>query len=260
MQAMYYIFRDNKVLHQCGKKSITPLKQSEWEQVSSNTAPQTLIESPTEKGSYTVEFTAQTELPPQYEWVSLRSLVEQVSGELFKRWGRASQLLHWYNTNRYCGSCGTKTAPHSSDLARVCPSCAASYYPAISPCIIVLVYRDKELLLARSPRFPEKMFSTLAGFIEPGESAEETVRREICEEVNIKVKNIRYFDSQPWPFPGQLMLGFYADYESGDILIDGVEICEAHWYPYDQLPLFPGPGTIAGMLIRQHISQLQQHP
>ncbi len=259
MQKTYYIFRDNKILNRREQQTMRPLDQQEWHNISTTICPQTIIESPTVKGSYTVELTSETCLPHQYEWISLRSLVGQVTDQLFQQWGRASQLLYWSKTNKYCGSCGQKTVQHPSELAKICLSCDLNFYPAISPCIIVLVCRNKELLLARSPRFPEKMFSTLAGFIEPGESAEETVEREIYEEVCLKVKNIRYFDSQPWPFPGQLMLGFFADYKSGEIKIDGEEICEAHWYTHDQLPQIPGTGTIAGLMIRHYISTFQQH-
>ncbi len=256
MQTAYYIFRDNKILHRKDQSKILPLDQHEWQKISSDITPLELIESPSQKNTFTIELSKETELPSQYQWVSLRSLVGKITDVLFNEWGRASQLLHWSKTTRYCGKCGTMTKPHPKELAKLCPSCTTCFYPAISPCIIVLVSRGTELLLARSPRFPEKIFSTLAGFIEPGESAEETVAREIYEEVHIKVKNIRYFNSQPWPFPGQLMLGFFADYHSGEIEIDGEEICEAHWYPYDKLPEIPGTGTIAGQLIRHHIKSV----
>lgn len=253
MQKTYYIFYDNLILCRNSKESVKPLNFQEWGKIRHKLGPHLTLESPTKRGTFIIELDHETTLPPQYHWVSLRSQVGQISDILFKSWGRASQLIHWHKTHSYCGSCGTKTRLHPEELAKSCPQCGACYYPTISPCIIVLVCREEKLLLARSPRFPEKMFSTLAGFIEPGESAEETVIREIGEEVNIEVKNIRYFGSQPWPFPGQLMLGYFADYASGEIEIDGEEICEAHWYPHDSLPQIPGEGTIAGQLIRHYV-------
>ncbi|MEX0738439.1 MAG: NAD(+) diphosphatase [Pseudohongiella sp.] len=167
--------------------------------------------------------------------------------------GRASQLLNWQRTHRFCGSCGAANAFRSPGQILYCPHCEVDYYPRINPCIIVLVTRGDRILLARSVRRGATFFSCLAGFIEPGESAEEAVAREVYEEVGIKITNIRYVKSQPWPFPSQLMLGFYADYVSGDIVPEAAEIAEAHWYPVDSLPETPAPAiSVAGQLIQEY--------
>lgn len=234
------------------------INRNELERLCSDASSYILPESPVEKNTFAVELPEHIELPGDYNGVTLRSLVGQVDDQLFCSWGKASQLLHWYKTNRYCGSCGNQTGQHPSDLARFCPACGSSFYPAISPCIIVLIHRKNEILLARSPRFPEKMFSTLAGFIEPGESAEQTIHREIFEEVGVLVKNIKYFKSQPWPFPGQLMFGYFAEFHEGEIQIDGDEICEAHWFRIDNLPAIPIPETISGQLIRSYIESFTE--
>ena len=205
---------------------------------------------------FVVQLHPDAEPGDDFEWLALRNLAGRVDDDIFNLWGKASQILHWQKTHRYCGNCSAETVDHPSEQAKVCPACALSWYPRISPCIIVLIIRGEKMLLARSPRFTEGMYSTLAGFIEPGESVESTLKREIAEEVAIRIKNIRYFGSQPWPFPGQLMLGFFADYDAGEIHIDGVEINDAGWYHFRNLPLIPGEGTIAGRMIRWQVDQL----
>jgi NAD+ diphosphatase len=137
-----------------------------------------------------------------------------------------------------------------------CDPCDAINYPRIAPCVIVLVTRDEELLLARNVNFPQPMYSTLAGFIEAGETAEETLVREVREEVGIEVGNLRYFQSQSWPFPNQLMLGFFADYTGGDIVCDQTEIADARWFRPSDLPMIPPPASVSGQLIRHHIDNL----
>ena len=134
-------------------------------------------------------------------------------------------------------------------------ACKLSVYPRISPAVIVLVERGDEILLARSPHFVPGVYSTLAGFVEPGETLEGTVRREIHEEVGVHVDNICYFGSQPWPFPNSLMIGFRADYASGDLTIDGVEIEAAGWFRRDNLPKLPFKVSIARSLIEAFLAE-----
>ena len=136
-----------------------------------------------------------------------------------------------------------------------CPACHASYYPRINPCMIVLVTRGEELLLARAQRFSTPMYSTLAGFVEAGESVEETLVREVREEVGVDVRNARYFGSQPWPFPSNLMLGFHAEYAGGDIVVQEEEIADARFFHYSQLPMIPPRGSIAHALIQDFVSR-----
>ena len=194
---------------------------------------------------------------PGFRWYSLRNLAESVSEEEFQMAGRALQVLRWHYDHQYCGRCGKPTEHYEGDFAKVCKACGIDFYPRLSPCIITLVTRGDECLLAWHRRSREEKYSCLAGFIEMGESAEKTLAREVREEVGIEVTNIRYVASQPWPFPGQLMLGYFADYASGDIVEEKAEIVVARWYPYDQLPKIPPASTISGRLIRAFVQERQ---
>lgn len=165
------------------------------------------------------------------------------------------QILTAERDHRYCGRCGTSCTGKAGEWAMVCNRCRAHYYPRISPCIIVLVHRNDEMLLVMHHRHvrDNPVFTTVAGFIEPGESAEEAVIREVQEETGLTVRNPQYCLSQNWPFPHSLMLGFHAEYESGDIQLDEHELCEGAWFHVDNLPLTPPPFTIARKLINQFI-------
>lgn len=186
----------------------------------------------------------------QAEPVSLRQLLIDGSHKQFQLVGLGSQLVNWYVTHRYCGACGKPTRPHRDDRAMFCASCNLTYYPRINPCIIVLVNDGPRILLARHNRYKSRFYSCLAGFIEAGETPEETVAREVYEETGIQVKNIRYIKSQSWPFPSQLMLGYYADYAGGEIRVDGIEIETADWFNIADLPEIPSSSiSVAGELI-----------
>ena len=188
----------------------------------------------------------------RYQLGNLYHLLGRVDDGLFALTGRAAQLLDWERDHRFCGRCGALAQPAQGERAMTCPSCRTLLYPRIAPCVIVLVTRGDEMLLARNARFPRPMYSALAGFIEPGERAEETLRREVREEVGVSVGEIRYFGSQAWPFPNQLMLGYFAEYEGGALRPDEEEIAEANWYHPRSLPPIPPPSSIAGQLIRAH--------
>ncbi len=163
--------------------------------------------------------------------------------------GLAGHLLAWHRNHQYCSKCGNLNENKEDERAKVCPECGLINYPRLSPAIIVSVVRDGKILLAHSTRFPEDFYSVLAGFVEPGETLEECVRREVFEEVGISVKNISYFGSQPWPFPDSLMVGFTAEYAGGEIKEDGVEISHADWFPKDRLPRIPPRISISRELI-----------
>ncbi len=192
-----------------------------------------------------------------YRFKHLRSLLFSLDITQFTVIARGKQLIDWHNHSRYCGACGKPTLPHESDRARHCQACDLTFYPKIAPCIIVLVTRGNTMLLARSPHFPEGMYSTLAGFVEAGESVEDCLHREVLEEVGVKVKNLHYITSQPWPFPHQLMLGFHAEYDSGDIVVDGEEIVAADWFHYENLPSIPPPFSISGQLIQRYVNTVK---
>jgi len=189
------------------------------------------------------------------EFANLRMYLGRINDTLFNLAGRSLQLCDWYRSHRFCGKCGSPTSENESDRSMVCRPCGINYYPRLSPSIIVLVHREDEVLLARNHMFPEGLFSTLAGFVEPGESIEETVRREVEEEVGVRVGNLRYRGSQPWPFPNSLMLGFHAEYESGEILCQQDEIAEANWFACNELPNIPGKFAISRWLIDAYLAE-----
>ena len=169
--------------------------------------------------------------------------------EAFALAGRATQLLDWRRNHHFCGRCATPTRMKTTEFAMECPACGLLAYPRISPAIMVLISRGDELLLARSPHFKPGVFSALAGFVEADETLEACVVREVREEVNIEITNLRYFSSQPWPFPDSLMLAFFADYAGGTISPDPAEIEAAGWFRWDALPPLPDPVSIARRLI-----------
>lgn len=182
--------------------------------------------------------------------VPLMGLYGQVDEVTFTVAGRAVQLVEWQRTHRFCGRCGTPTEPAAGERARKCPACALLAFPRLAPAIITLIERDDgSALLARGRTFPIPMYSCLAGFVEPGETIEQAVHREVREEVGVEIDNVRYWASQPWPFPHSLMLGFNADWVSGEIEIDPVEIVDAKWFAPDDLPPIPPGISIARRLI-----------
>ncbi|WP_232301249.1 NAD(+) diphosphatase [Gilvimarinus agarilyticus] len=199
-------------------------------------------------------------LAPEH-WLNLRDLMGSSTPDVWYWAGRALQIEHWWRRHRFCSACGStlpEPAPERlthGEMVRVCSSCQIHYYPVQTPCIIVLVTRGDYCLLALHQRSRTGTYTTLAGFVEAGERIEQTVVREVDEEVGVKIKNLRYADSQSWPFPSQLMLGFYAEYEAGSIEPQLEEITEAHWYHYRQLPKIPPRGTIARQLIDGFISE-----
>jgi NAD+ diphosphatase len=191
---------------------------------------------------------ATSAVPHGYEWQSLRVLGAQLDTPLWMLAGRAVQLVEWARTSRFCGRCGTATVLAFRERAASCPRCGLNAYPRLAPAIIVTVERDDEILLGQGRGF-QGMYSALAGFTEPGETLEETVRREVREEVGVEVGLVRYFGSQPWPFPHSLMIGFSAAWSSGEIQIDGEEIVDARWFKKDNLPQIPPPLSIARRMI-----------
>lgn len=181
--------------------------------------------------------------------LGLRGLFGRFDEATFAVAGRALQVAGWADTHRFCGRCATPTQRDPKERCLRCPRCALAVYPRISPAIIVLVRRGDEALLARSSRFPVPFYSTLAGFTEAGESLEETLHREVREEVGIEVDDLRYFGSQPWPFPHSLMVGFTARYVSGELRPDPDEIADAQWFAPSALPVVPPRLSIARALI-----------
>jgi NAD+ diphosphatase len=198
------------------------------------------------------------EAPPGWQTLPLRAAMMQLPPELAALAGRAAQVLEWERTHRFCGVCGTLTEPQAHERSLRCPSCGHTAYPRISPAMMALVWRPSELLLARAPRFIPGMYSALAGFVEPGETLEECVAREVAEEVGVRVKNLRYFGSQSWPFPHSLMVAFTAEWDGGEIVAQAEEIEHAAWYRWDALPDIPPRFSIAGYLIRDMVARMSE--
>ncbi len=197
---------------------------------------------------------------PAHEWQSLRQLMQQADLSQFRLLSLASQVASWARNHRFCGRCGTPMQQHASERAMLCASCGLQQYPRLSPSMIVLVSRGDEILLARSPRFVPGVYSTLAGFVEPGETVEQCVAREVMEEVSLQVRNLRYIASQSWPFPHSLMLGFHAEYAGGEIVPQPGEIEDAQWFHVDALPPLPAQRSIARYLIELYLAQRSGGP
>ena len=193
---------------------------------------------------------------PGASWQGLRHfMMQDEDADRFRMLGYAAQIGTWVNQHRFCGSCGHPMRQHQSERAMQCDACGLRQYPRISPSMIVLVTRGDELLLARSPRFAPGVYSTLAGFVEPGESAEQCVAREVREEVGVSIHPPRYICSQGWPFPHSLMLGYHAEYASGEIVMQPEEIEDARWFSIHALPGLPAPRSIARYLIELYLAQ-----
>jgi NAD+ diphosphatase len=195
--------------------------------------------------------------PEGWEWRGLRSLFQQIPDPLLAVAGRASQIVEWDRTHRYCGRCGTATVDKPDERAKRCPACGYVVYPRVSPAMMVLVTRGRELLLARANRFPNATYSALAGFVEGGESIEDCIHREVREEVGVEVGNLRYFASQSWPFPHSLMIAFNAEYVSGEARPCDDEIADVQWFKPDALPQLPGPVSISRKLIDATVARLK---
>lgn len=204
---------------------------------------------------YAAEVPKDSTTPKGMSFEKLRNLFGNLEETAYAVAGLGLQLINWDKTHRFCGQCGGPTQDKADERAKICADCGLINHPRISPAVIVAVVRDGRLLLAHAGRYPiRKLYSVIAGYVEPGENLEETVRRELMEEVAIEVRDIRYFGSQPWPYSGSLMVGFTAEYAGGEIREDGVEILHADWYAPGDLPDIPGWGSIARQLIDWFVS------
>lgn len=208
-----------------------------------------------ERPCYALILEQQIDLGTDYYWDSARNVIlaGQLQGDAFSLVSAALQIDTWHRDHQFCGRCGQPTALHPTERAMVCEPCAIHYYPRLSPCMITVVTRGEYCLLASNSRYKPGFYSALAGFVEAGETLEQCLHREVMEEVGIRVKNLSYFGSQPWPFPGQLMVGFFAEYDSGEICVDGEEITDARWWHYRELPTVPPSTTLSGQLIQTFV-------
>ena len=191
--------------------------------------------------------------PDVIHFVELRQMLGILDQSSFLLLSRATILKSWLSANVFCSICGNQNSFNKKEGAFECSCNAAPKYPTISPCIITLIYDEDNILLGRSKFFPLNMYSTLAGFIEAGENAEEALIREVKEEVNVEIANIKYFSSQSWPFPAQLMLGYFCQYKKGEIILNDAELEDARWFNIKELPIIPPDASISGQLIRSYI-------
>ncbi len=246
---LWFVFRGDRLLvKSVENKNFLP-DMIDLDSISLKTLRHQCLGSLNGQDCYSAEVDEHQEPPEGFEFYGLRSQPGRLSDQHFSIAGYAYQIMLWDQTHQFCGRCGTSNEERSHERAKICPACQLINYPKIAPAIIVAVIKDDQILLARANKFPEGFFSVLAGFVEPGESLEQCVEREVKEEVNVVVDNIRYFGSQPWPFPNSLMIGFIADYKSGEIKVDLEEIAEAHWFSLKTLPHLPGSISIARRLI-----------
>lgn len=180
--------------------------------------------------------------------VDLRASYDCVPLAVYQMAGKAFQILNWDKNSRYCPMCGVPTV-QISPIAKKCPECRQEIYPRISPAIIVLIRKGDSILLVHARNFRGTFNGLVAGFLEPGETLEECVHREVLEETGLRIKNLSYFGSQPWPYPSGIMIGFTADYESGDITLQKEELNAGDFYTKDNLPEIPKKLSLARQLI-----------
>lgn len=211
------------------------------------------VRSQSERQASAFGFASELEPPAGFLLEGLRAAYHVLTLEEFRLAGTARQKVQWHQTHRFCSRCGAVTQADEEREAMSCTECGQLHFARVAPAVIVLVQRGNEALLGRSPHFKPGVYSTLAGFVEPGESLEECVHREIREEVGVDVENLWYFGSQPHPFPNSLMVGFIADWASGEIDIDPAEIEDARWFTAGTLPDLPHPMSIARALIEDFI-------
>ncbi|MDA3955721.1 NAD(+) diphosphatase [Oceanispirochaeta sp.] len=208
-----------------------------------------------------LSFEEQVPLPAGMEWVSFRDGYRALYPLDQYPVSRGKQLQEWRRTHRFCGSCGTATELSETEHVQKCPSCGDHWYPRMAPAVIIRITKGEKILLAHNANFPEGLYSHIAGFVDPGETLEQAIHREVFEEVGLRVQNISYFASQSWPMPHSLMLAFTAEaLDESEPVPDGQEILDARWFSPDALPEIPGPGSIAGRMLVDFLSEAESRP
>jgi len=247
--ALWFLFHDQQLLARLEKGRYVIPNSLDLEALHLVPIHQQFMGTMDERSCYAGELADEKQISEAYAFIGLREILSCFEEDLIPVAGLANQLVQWNRNHQYCGKCGKPTENKTDERARICPRCGLINYPRLSPAVIVAVIRDDRILLANSQRFPTKFYSVLAGFVEPGETLEQCVEREILEEVGIHVKNIRYFGSQPWPYPDSLMVAFTAEYAGGEIKTDDAEIADAGWFSADNMPVIPSSVSIARHLI-----------
>jgi NAD+ diphosphatase len=248
-QALWFLFREQKLLTKKVEDRYLIPRSGDLAAIDPGPEPFHFLGSLDGRPCYAGELAVTASPPSAFNFQRIRALFGHLEAPLIGAAGVANQLIRWDRNHRFCGRCGLPTEDKGDERAKRCPECGLVNYPRLSPAVIVAVLKNDRILLAHSQRFPGKFYSVLAGFVEPGETLEACVKREIQEEVNIQVKRIRYFGSQPWPFPDSLMIAFTAEYAGGALDPDPAEIADADWFSADNLPPIPPKISIARQLI-----------
>ena len=246
---LWFVFHEGKVVLKKNEKTLSIPCPSDIKYIETQLVGDRYFGLKDDCPCFLAELHPQVNLGDRFESKGLFELFGLLENDMILVAGCAVQLVQWEKNHGYCGRCGERMTDKEDERAKICRRCDLTYYPRLSPAIIVAVTRENQILLARSARFPAGFYRVLAGFVEPGETLEACVAREVFEEVGIVVKNIQYFGSQPWPFPDSLMLGFTAEYADGEIRTDNSEIIDAQWYTRDNLPDIPPKISIARLLI-----------
>jgi NAD+ diphosphatase len=266
---LYFVFQDNKLLHRPSGGSVElPAVLPEgcaWISYIGVLggrpcfAADRPAEAPDDKARQMSDlaYGGQPEPGPRDELAAdtLRALFGKLPRELMQAAYYAQHLVHWNRTSRHCGGCGSTNREKPDERAKLCPACAAVVYPRISPAVITAILRGKKILLARNKRFPLPIYSLIAGFVEPGETLEDCVRREVREEVGLEVDQVSYFGSQPWPFPDSLMLGFTARWAGSEIRLDDKELLDAGWFSPPEMPRLPFGDSISRRIINWYLEE-----
>ncbi|MBN1838034.1 MAG: NAD(+) diphosphatase, partial [Spirochaetales bacterium] len=256
--ALWFVFQGDRLLVREGQGTAEVLQALTAEQLGLQLKDPQFVGLLSGRACYCAEAGTGAPVPSGMGFHHLRKLWGAIPEEVFWAAGTAFQVMDSNRSHRFCGVCGAATRAKSGERAKECPRCGATFYPRISPAVIVAVVQDDRILLARARRFPVEMYSVIAGFVNPGETLEECVHREVGEETGVRVRNIRYFGSQPWPFPNSLMVGFTAEYAGGQLVVDPHELADAGWYAADAMPCIPDRPSIARRLINWFLEGRQQ--
>jgi NAD+ diphosphatase len=249
MEQWWFAFRGNEILVQLSGDQVTVPGGHSWADVGLAPLAAHELEPAHGRACFGLNLPPDAPAPEGMEFRGLRSLFGRIDPALFRMAGRAFQVVDWDRTHAFCGRCGTPTELSQTERTRRCPKCGQLHFPRIAPAVITLIRKGDEILLARAHNFTGNFYGLIAGFVEPGETLEEAVVRETQEEVGIQLTNIRYWGSQPWPFPHSLMVGFTADYAGGEIRLQPEEIADARWFTRENLPELPSQISIARRLI-----------
>ncbi len=259
MKKFYFaFFRDEILLERSGDNSYTiPCTETP----PTTTSTQTNIMDITTLDGFEVKAYAMDERPATdgtpYELCGLRQSYYKLPYKVYKTAGKCKELVYWDASSRYCGVCGAPMRMNTP-ISKKCDKCGKEVWPQLSTAIIVLIHRDDDILLVHAKNFKGSFFGLVAGFVETGETLEEAVHREVMEETGLKIKNLRYFGSQPWPYPCGLMVGFNADYDSGTIKLQESELSAGAWFNKECLPEIPEKLSIARRLIDAWLQGAQQ--